>query len=99
MLGRAPYIAETDVSEEDQQAYARVFAAISKGGRPQGLLLQDIITAPERHGVKNAIRQELLKVVANTLGKAGYIGKPEDFRMQEKLFKLLQKQNQEGGMF
>lgn len=99
MISRPPYIEETDSSEDDQKTFQRIWAAISRGGRKQGLLLQDIITAPERHGVKNVVRQELLKIVANTLGRAGYIGKPEDFRMQEKFFKLLQKQNQEGGMF
>jgi len=99
ILIRPPYIEEGDSSEEDKATFARLWATIGRSGLKRGLLLQDVITNPEQHGIKNVVRQELLKIVSNTLNKAGYIGKPEDFRLQNKLFSLLQKQEQEGGMF
>jgi len=96
---RPPYIEEGDSSEEDNATFTRLWITIGRSGIKRGLLLQDVITNPEQHGIKSVVRQELLKVVSNTLNKVGYIGKPEDFRMQNKLFSLLQKQEQEGGMF
>jgi len=105
MFDRPPYINDIDSLEEDLAAYQRLHLLImgsrASMGSParRGILLLDVFTHPEASGVKGVIRQELLRVVCNTLNRAGYIGKREDFKMQDKFYGLLPRKNQEGGMF
>lgn len=100
-MGSPPYIPDDGELVPEMQAYQRFWVHLLKGGaKRSSILMQDVLTHPEAHGIKNLVRQELMKIVVNSLARAGFVGKPEDFKMQEQFRRvLLVKQQQEGGMF
>lgn len=100
-INHPPFVEDDTEQVPEAQAFARLWVHIMKGGaKRSSILLQDVLTQPEHHGVKNLVRQELMKIVVNSLARAGFVGKPEDFKLQEQLRRvLLMKQQQEGGMF
>jgi hypothetical protein len=100
-MSAPPYIPDAGDQILEGQAFSRLWIHLLKGGaKRSSILLQDVLTQPEHHGIKNIVRQELMKIVVNSLGRAGFVGKPEDFKMQEQFRRiLLVKQQQEGGMF
>ena len=89
-------------SREDDNLQGKVFSKIlDLGKKGRGPILQDVLTNPEGFGVKGLIRQELIKVVMNTLNKAGFVGANQDFAVQRSLEHVLRikSQHDDGGFF
>lgn len=96
------FFLQKEESKEDADLQKKVFSKIfSLGKKGHGPILQDVLTNPEAFGIGNAIRQELIHVVMNTLHKAGFVGANQDFAVQRSLEHILRikSQHDDGGFF
>ena len=88
-------------SQEDMDLQKKVMFRIRSAARGHGPLLADVILNPVEFGVTNVVRVELLKIVANTLEKAGFAGSPVDMGTQKRMISVLKmhEQKMNGGFF
>lgn len=87
---------------EDLELQKKIWGKISAlGKKGHGPILQDVLLHPELHGVKSPVRQELIKIVMNSLQKAGFVGDRLDFAVQASLEHVLRVKSQQddGGFF
>lgn len=102
MFSRPPFVGRDVISHEDKDIYMQLWKAISlKGAKKRGPILEQVLSNPGAFGIKNVVRSELMKIVYNSLEKTGFVGRPEDFRVQARLFTVLKlkAQQDEGGLF
>lgn len=97
-----PKFIDTGPGAEDVEIQSKIRNKIKKlGMRNRGPILFDVFKNPHEFGVQNVVRQELMKVVVNSLEKAGFAGKTEDVLTEKRLAVLLkiQEQKENGGFF
>lgn len=102
MIINPPFILGDDVSNEDRLAEKKLSSFITlRGVKKRGPILESVLTYPELFGIKNAIRQEFIRIVMSTLRKEGFTGAPTDVRAQSMLAKVLRlkAQQDDGGFF
>lgn len=98
----SPKFIDTGPSNEDMEIQSKIYERIIKSGPSAGgPVLDSILRYPEKFGIKGAVRQEILKVVLNTLERFGYAGISPDVQTERRLITILRihEQKESGGFF
>ena len=96
------FIVQKEDKTEDLELQRKIWSKISSlGKKGKGPILQDVLLHPELFGVKSPVRQELIKIVMNSLQKAGFVGDKLDYAVQASLEHILRirSQQDDGGFF